>query len=121
MGSAFQIAIPWPPTVNTYWRRHGNVIHLSQRGRSYGEQVARIVRADWPYRQLTERLGVLIELWPPNRRVWDVDNRAKAVLDALTKARVWLDDSQVRELRIVDRVLIVKGGQCRVTIWQLEG
>ena len=111
------ISLPWPPTVNTYWRRHGHVIHLSNRGRRYGEAVKAIVRQELPNVRLPDEVGVLIELWPPDRRKWDVDNRAKAVLDALTKAKLWRDDSQVRDLRIVDRLLIVKGGACKVTIY----
>jgi crossover junction endodeoxyribonuclease RusA len=111
------ITLPWPPTVNTYWRRHGHVIHLSNRGRLYGQQVCRIIQGCL-HDRLTEPVGVLIELWPPNRRRWDVDNRAKAVLDALTKANLWRDDSQVRDLRIVDRETIVKGGLCKVTIFK---
>ncbi len=43
------------------------------------------------------------ELWTPGGRVpkptrADVDNIAKAVLDALTKARAWQDDGQVWSL-----------------------
>lgn len=118
---AIRLTLPWPPTVNTYYRRHGHVIHLSNRGRHYGNAVARIVRKEQPLTRLVEQVGVLIELWPPNRARWDVDNRAKAVLDALTKAMLWRDDSQVRDLRIVDRQEIVKGGICKVTVFTLKG
>ena len=39
---------------------------------------------------------------PPNRNVpHDCDNYCKAVLDALTKARVWIDDVQVKSIKVV--------------------
>lgn len=38
--------------------------------------------------------------WPITRTSSDIDHHARAVLDALTEARVWKDDSQVVELTI---------------------
>ena len=37
---------------------------------------------------------------PTGRNTGDVDKLARAILDACTVARVWLDDSQVDELRV---------------------
>lgn len=38
--------------------------------------------------------------WPITRTSQDIDHHARAVLDALTEARVWKDDAQVVELTI---------------------
>jgi Holliday junction resolvase RusA-like endonuclease len=38
--------------------------------------------------------------WPITRTSQDIDHHARAVLDALTVARVWKDDAQVVELTI---------------------
>jgi crossover junction endodeoxyribonuclease RusA len=38
--------------------------------------------------------------WPITRYSSDIDHHARAVLDALTEARVWKDDAQVVELTI---------------------
>tara|TARA_R110000824_G_scaffold2094_7_gene10014 strand:+ start:884 stop:1120 length:237 start_codon:yes stop_codon:yes gene_type:complete len=47
--------------------------------------------------------SVTIHLEPPNRRRFDIDNRAKAVLDAL-EAHSVLDNDD-----LVDRLLITRG------------
>jgi len=42
--------------------------------------------------------------WHPGRNLGDVDNLAKGVMDALTDSGVvWLDDSQVVDLRVAKR------------------
>lgn len=38
------------------------------------------------------------DVWPANRTSSDIDHHARAVLDALSHASVWRDDSQVVEL-----------------------
>lgn len=46
-------------------------------------------------------LSVRIWIWKKSSR-GDIDNLAKSVLDALTRYGVWLDDSQVKSLHVVD-------------------
>jgi crossover junction endodeoxyribonuclease RusA len=70
-------------------------------------------------RGLHERCAVHIKAYPPDRRKRDLDNLPKGVLDALTKAEVWGDDSQVDDLRIT-RGHIVKGGLLEITIQPME-
>jgi crossover junction endodeoxyribonuclease RusA len=54
-----------------------------------------------------------------DRRASDLDNRLKALCDALEHAGVFDDDEQIDELVIV-RGPIVKGGECRVMISERE-
>jgi len=60
-----------------------------------------------------------VELFPPDRRKRDVDNILKALLDALTHAGVYEDDSFIDDLRVV-RGAVIKGGYCRVVLSQIE-
>lgn len=69
-------------------------------------------------RRLSGRLAVDLELCPPTRRSFDIDNLTKGVFDGLTAAGVWLDDSQVDRLTVV-RGERIKGGLAKVRILEL--
>jgi crossover junction endodeoxyribonuclease RusA len=60
------------------------------------------------------RLAVEIEAHVPDKRKRDLDNLFKAVLDSLTHAGVWADDSQIDALRIVRKPV---GGMIKVRIY----
>ena len=72
-----------------------------------------------PKTALAGNLAVAMELYPPDRRRRDVDNYSKAVLDALTHARLWRDDSQVKRQTVTVREPKA-GGQVVLTISELE-
>lgn len=123
---ATYLTLPWPPTINTYWRhmtiRGKPVVSISARGRDYrkaviGEVLRRCVRKPEP---MTGAVAVRLELWPPDRRIRDIDNYAKAIFDAMTHAGVWRDDSQVDELHIY-RMGVQAPGAAVVEIWEREG
>lgn len=82
-----------PPTCNTMWRKGiSGRIYLTEEAKAWRNivgLVARSVRTDWKF------FEVVIEIWMPNQRLSDVDNRIKPTLDALTASKVWEDDSQV--------------------------
>jgi len=96
------LALPWPPSVNTIWRKFQGRMVLSQAGRDYRDAVRGVVLSTilWPRVRLSGRLAVDLKLHPPDARRRDVDNVLKALLDALTHAGVWSDDSQVKRLSV---------------------
>lgn len=117
-----ELTLPYPPSVNTYWRHPttGKLAgrHLiSEKGRQYRAEVCRSVRN--AAKALSCRLSVTIECFPPDRRRRDLDNVAKGLLDALSHAGVWHDDEQIDDLRIVRRE-VTKGGAVRVRIEPME-
>lgn len=95
------LTLPFPPSVNTYWRNigRGRTI-ISERGRQYRDDVVGHVAAHPKADMLADRLHVAITLHPPDNRRRDVDNYLKAPLDALTHAGVWADDSQIDRLSV---------------------
>lgn len=104
-----RITTDWPPSVNRYWRNNRGRTHIAKHGIDYREHVREEVFAECLERQLTGRLRVLIELYPPDRRKRDIDNTAKAILDSLQKSGLFVDDEQIDDLRIVRRELLPPG------------
>jgi crossover junction endodeoxyribonuclease RusA len=120
-----EFELPFPPSSNTYYRsvRMGQScrVLLSKRGREYKEEVKRIMfykrkKFGLP---VEGRLFVGVRLHAPNRRKYDIDNRIKALSDALQFAEVFADDEAIDRL-LVTRHEIIKGGLAVVTIAQLE-
>ena len=108
--------LPWPPSVNTYWRQWRGRTLLSATGRQFKIDVWAAVKQQRVPNFGVQRLKISIALYPPDRRLRDIDNvGGKAVLDALKSAGVFDDDEQVDDLHIV-RQGMVKGGTVLVCI-----
>jgi crossover junction endodeoxyribonuclease RusA len=107
--------LPFPPSVNTYWRRSGNRTILSREARRYRDAVRAVVFSRCGVPAFDGPLSVRLDLYAPTRRRYDADNRPKGVLDALTACGAWADDSQVFLLTVAKRG-VRAGGLCRVTI-----
>lgn len=111
------IALPWPPSNNTYYRRVGAKTLISEKGRQYTRAVTQLCAvAKVACRE--GRLQVVITACPPDRRLRDLDNMLKGLLDALTHGGAWVDDSQIDDLRIV-RGPVTSGGSVSVEIQEI--
>jgi len=108
--------LPWPPTVNSYYKitRHGQR-YLDKKVRAFRDVVAESVHEQMPGIILDESLFMEVYLFPPDRRKRDLDNYMKGLLDALTNAGMWDDDSLIDQLHIY-RGEIVNGGSVRVEL-----
>lgn len=100
-----ELTLPYPPSTNRYWRhvtinRAGRTL-ISKAGRQYRKAVTDACLAVGCPRAGAGRLRVDIAAFPPDRRRRDLDNILKGLLDAITHAGVWEDDSQIDELRVV--------------------
>ena len=117
------IELPFPPSINHYWKHRvlgrRAVVYLASEGVTFRQASQHCIPS---VDAITERVTVTIDLYPPNKRKLDIDNRVKAVLDTLTHAGVWLDDEQVDRL-IINRCEVTKGGAkgyCVVSIEVLK-
>ena len=107
--------LPLPPSVNHYWGQHGHRRFVSKAGVAFKEKVAEYV-IDYRVPKLgTARLAMTVVLFPKDRRKQDIDNRIKALWDALADSGVFDNDEQIDTL-FIERGEIKKGGGCRVYI-----
>lgn len=108
--------LPWPPTVNDYYKvTQAGQRYLDKKVRVYREATAKAIHEQAPSLYLEDPLFVEVYLFPPDRRKRDVDNYMKGLLDGMTEAKLWKDDSIVNQLHIF-RGETVKGGIVRVEI-----
>lgn len=109
------LTLPYPPSINAYWRANGHRRFISAEGRKFKQDVVQYVIEKNIPKLGNAALKVTIILQPRDRRKTDIDNRIKAVLDSLQDAGVYDDDCQVEHLQ-VHRAKAVKGGCCLVYI-----
>lgn len=114
-----EVELPFPPSVNHYYRRVGPRTLISREGRRYRERVCAIL-ASLGIGVMEGLLHVEIEVYPPNRRRRDADNLQKALLDALQHGGLYADDSQIRQLTIEMRGC-VRGGRTLVRLEEIAG
>jgi len=94
------LILPWPPSVNTYWRTFKGRMLLSKRGREYRDAVCEQVAEQVVEKFGQSRIEVSIEAYRPDNRRRDLDNILKSVLDSLAHAGVYDDDSQIHRLTV---------------------
>jgi crossover junction endodeoxyribonuclease RusA len=114
-----ELTLPWPPTVNTYFTRFKNRTIISRKGKAFRKRVVEIVGRIYSGLPLSGPLNVSIEAFPPDKRTRDIDNLLKATLDSMGKGGVYLDDSQIHDLRICRRS-VFKGGKIVVIVEREE-
>ena len=113
-----ELTLPWPPTVNTYWRNFNGRVLISAKGREYRKSVADQVLIQRAAKHIDYTVKVEIPAFRPDRRRRDLDNLLKALLDSMTHAGVFKDDALIEDLRVywADEV----GGMVKVTIEGIE-
>jgi crossover junction endodeoxyribonuclease RusA len=122
-----ELRLPWPPQANNlHTVARGRKI-LGLAGRAYRDLVFVLVHQQLGHHEpLAGALRVTFRVYEPDRRRRDLSNLLKAAEDSLTTARVWADDSQTDDLRVLRRdpatgalLPVVPGGALVVTIEQL--
>lgn len=133
MKRKLEIALPFPPSVNHYWRHTRTGGHyVSKEGKAYRSKVFLACLAELPFESV---VSVSVQVWLPDKRGRDLDNLWKVLLDSLTEAKILKDDNwqyvcqqsikAVGELKIEETgevkfvPEIKKGGQIIVTIEEM--
>lgn len=115
------LALPFPPTMNHYWRHvelHGRrAVLISKSGREFRSRVVRANTGNGD--PVRGPIRVTVFVWVPDRRKRDLDNLLKPLLDACTYAGLWVDDSQIVDLRIKRRG-VRPGGSVVVRVYPMD-
>lgn len=94
-----RLQLPFPPSVNRYWRHVGTRVLVSKEGREFRTTVRGLMKRQKIKKQDGD-LIVDIRLIPVDRRRRDVDNSLKALLDAMQAGGAYDDDSQIVRLTV---------------------
>jgi crossover junction endodeoxyribonuclease RusA len=113
-----EIELPFPPSVNHYYRRVGPRTLISREGRGFRERVCAIL-AELEVGALEGPLRMEIEVYPPDRQRRDIDNLQKSLIDALQHGGLYADDSQIKNLNIEMRSC-VRGGRTLVRLEEVR-
>ena len=112
------LLLPYPPTINHYYGVRGKARFIKPAGLEFRRLVAEKVAQKY-HSMILGKVTIQIQVCPPDKRKRDIDNVLKALLDSLTKAGVWKDDSQIVDLRIV-KYDPLEGGGTVVNIIDME-
>ena len=115
------LILPYPPSTNTYWRKWHNHMVIGPAGKAFRQKVINII-APMKLQPITGLVRMQIKVYADSNRKRDVDNNLKALLDALTHAKVWIDDYQVKAISMMSKVTSFTGavqdlfnGECRTS------
>jgi crossover junction endodeoxyribonuclease RusA len=109
------LILPLPPSINYYWRANGNRRFICEAGKRFRGDVWAIAKSAKIESFGTKRLFMTVTLHFRDKRKSDIDNRIKALWDALQHAGIYEDDEQI-DILLATRGEIKKGGQCVVQI-----
>ncbi|MGB3725912.1 MAG: RusA family crossover junction endodeoxyribonuclease [Glaciecola sp.] len=112
----YKFTLPYPPSVNGYWRAFRNRQIISKRGRDYVKLATeKMIELKLHDEMISEQVAFEMTINPPTLRKYDVDNFTKGVFDALTKCGFWVDDEQVQKLTVKKGVK-TKGGNVDICV-----
>jgi crossover junction endodeoxyribonuclease RusA len=105
-----QLTLPWPPSLNHYYRRVGPRTLISREGRTYRTAVCAMLAGGGPRKPPAGgRIALAMDAFPPDRRRRDLDNLPKCTQDTLAHAGVYRDDSQIDALAVLRRKPVTGG------------
>jgi crossover junction endodeoxyribonuclease RusA len=106
------LELPYPPSINNYWLTSGRRRYISKRGVEFKAAVANACCGLEGFDGNPVELSIV--LYPRDKRLMDIDNCCKSILDSL-QGYMYDNDQQVCKLT-VERGEKIKGGGCQVII-----
>lgn len=118
--NSITLKLPFPPSVNTYYRNVNGRTLMSARGRQYKSAVWLAVQQQGHlHKRMAGRIAVDVLAYAPDKRMRDIDNLAKGLLDAIAGAGVFMNDEQIDDLRVRRGPCMGKPGWVVVTITEI--
>ncbi|HDX1111043.1 RusA family crossover junction endodeoxyribonuclease [Pasteurella multocida] len=119
MSDWLEIALPYPPSVNHYWKhtrcgRH----YISKAGREFKRIATEVCKQFDPFDGSVE---IKMQIYFPDNRDRDLDNLPKGIFDSLVGAGLIKDDNRkiIRKYSI-EEMGVVKKGMSIIKIRSLE-
>lgn len=98
-----ELFLPFPPTVNSYYSHTRSGVFISKKGRIFRDKVIKLVNEQLPNITIDYKMFVEVVLYPPDKRIRDLGNYDKALMDAITHSFLWEDDS------LIDQQIFYRG------------
>ena len=122
MNPTLTFKFPYPPSMNMIWRisPHGGN-YLSDKAVAFYQKTTNIIRSTkhTPF-TVHDRLELKLTLHRGDRRRFDISNTVKVVEDALVRANVMPDDSQIDVLYVERGEIEPHEGFCIVQLKKIE-
>lgn len=134
----YELCLPWPPSVNHY-KKVGRIVKTKS-GKLYQQRKntchtekfyfdtyilhKQTKQSEWLKFACSETISyeLVLSMHPPSRiahKRWDLDNHLKVTLDALVRAKIIADDSQITKL-VVQKMGSCDNGKIIVQISPVE-
>lgn len=112
--------LPWPPSVNHYYRHVGPRVLISREGRDYRAKVMKMLK-DKGIKTFEGNVALAGIFTPPDKRRRDLDNvGGKVLLDTLQHAGMFNDDCQVKQIHLEMRSPNPSASKCEITLEDIE-
>lgn len=90
-----RLELPYPPSVNHYYRHFRGRVVISAKGRAYRESVRTQLKCE-DVQMFPGNIELIIDAYPPDNRRRDADNLEKCLFDSLVAGGLIVDDCKIK-------------------------